>query len=123
MYKQFENKLIPVENNFKSQDFQKEWNEMERLGVDGFIFNFFKGMTLKTQNGHIKSWTQNGIIDKIFGFAYTSSSGFAMISACNNDVYIDDDYYINCIVLKNGSPVLIVQNDNENEKHYRMELD
>lgn len=110
--------------NLTSKDLAKEWNYMETLGMETFIHTFFKGMELKNHEGQtLKSWSKKGIED-IFGLPYTSSSCCAMLVAdCNNHIFINENEHISYFALKNGTPIMITENNKEKEKFYGMELE
>ena len=103
--------------------FLTEWSERQLKAVEKKILVFIKSRWFETMHGGENKDPFIGCrtfedIDNILGLAYTSSSSFAGLWACNTHLYLDAarDWYLNGFAMdKNGFVFAIWNNDEEAE--------
>lgn len=98
------------------KDFKPEWSPADFKKMEKAITKFFKLKSFETSHGTKHFSATYKSIDQVIGLAYTSSSSYAMLSACNIDVYLVNNKhwrYCHFCMTNAGVPMAAVKNNEE----------
>jgi hypothetical protein len=112
---------FPIVEVRNSPNMLGEWKEKERKLFEKAVKLLFLNKTLKDHretNHKITNFTQ---IENFFGFPYTTTSSFAMVSNCNTVFKFQEDFNFDCLGIgEDGNVYLFCTNNEQKEKIYKV---
>lgn len=102
-------------NNFK-----KELTDKDIKHLQAKIYKHFTDNARIDRHNKMVMARNFNELDNYLGLAYTSSSSFAMLSVCNEEVYLDTEkqYSYNCFGIDNNGFAFACCDDSEENSLY-----
>jgi hypothetical protein len=108
----------------KNSDFKKEWDEVDFINVNKAIVRHFGNKTFRTHHRPTRFFKRSfAFIDRVIGFAYTSTGVYACYGICNDAIYSNQFpglKYEFIIVGVDGVVYAELWDENENATHVKM---